>query len=480
MSRIYYLALCTCLLFYSCKKDQTPLSKTKEISQFILKKADGSAFPTDSTKTLILSASLTISIEVPHYADLSHMLPDITFEGKSISPVNGSVQNFTFPVNYTVTAEDGSTVTYKVVVSKRPAPNAIIYMAIGKQIYAIDAVNGTEKWMFPGVEDFANSSPAYYNGVVFAASITGDIFALNANNGSIRWKHETMNDIEFDPHPVANNGILYFSSPYTQSNALIAVDVNTGQVRWQYTSLNGLNSGPTFKNGTIYICHDSHDVTALDAVTGPFKWNFKANGTLTQSNPAVDDNNLYVHGRDSYLYAVDLHTGILKWKYPTALVGSVVNSSATVWNNKVFISSFYNFNSQSTTGVMALQTATGQLVWQTLNDERLELLREPVVAEGKLFVSGRMLNSPITFHLYALDANTGTVAWHKNSNYVRTILYYKEHLYVRLTGQIVKLKASTGDQVFTIHLASPDNGLHFIIVGPDGEVSYDTSSGLQN
>jgi len=55
----------------------------------------------------------SVQVDAPSY-DMSSIAPTITFQGSSTSPASGVAQNFTNPVNYTVKAIDGSTVTYKV------------------------------------------------------------------------------------------------------------------------------------------------------------------------------------------------------------------------------------------------------------------------------------------------------------------------------------------------------------------------------
>jgi hypothetical protein len=61
-------------------------------------------------------------VDTPMY-DVTSVAPTITFQGSSTSPASGVAQNFTNPVNYTVTALDGSTATYKVAVVPVTCPD---------------------------------------------------------------------------------------------------------------------------------------------------------------------------------------------------------------------------------------------------------------------------------------------------------------------------------------------------------------------
>jgi hypothetical protein len=67
---------------------------------------------------IINETAKTIAITVPAGTNLSSLAPTIYHTGVSISPISGEPRNFSNsvanPVNYTVTARDGSTATYKV------------------------------------------------------------------------------------------------------------------------------------------------------------------------------------------------------------------------------------------------------------------------------------------------------------------------------------------------------------------------------
>jgi hypothetical protein len=60
----------------------------------------------------------TISVIVPQGTNVTALAPTIIHNGKSVSPDSGTVRNFSSPVTYTVTAEDGSTQDYTVTVTE--------------------------------------------------------------------------------------------------------------------------------------------------------------------------------------------------------------------------------------------------------------------------------------------------------------------------------------------------------------------------
>ena len=65
-------------------------------------------------------ASKTIALTVPYGTDVTALVPTIIHTGASVSPNTGVAQNFTNPVEYTVTAADGSTQKYTVTLTEEP------------------------------------------------------------------------------------------------------------------------------------------------------------------------------------------------------------------------------------------------------------------------------------------------------------------------------------------------------------------------
>lgn len=97
--------------------------RTKDITSFVfngLSPAVNGDIDTDAQ---------TVNVTVPYGTDVTNLLPTITHNGASISPDSGVAQDFTNPITYTVTAENGSTKDYTVtvVVAKNNADNLISF-----------------------------------------------------------------------------------------------------------------------------------------------------------------------------------------------------------------------------------------------------------------------------------------------------------------------------------------------------------------
>jgi len=120
------------------KDDDTPVvlkSEAKAMTSFIFVAADNPALSDNLTAT-VTEASKTISGSVPNGTNIQALMPQIQVSPKAtVSP--GGVQDFRSPVTYTVTAEDGSTATYRV--------SIMIMASDAKQIVSfIFAANGND------------------------------------------------------------------------------------------------------------------------------------------------------------------------------------------------------------------------------------------------------------------------------------------------------------------------------------------------
>ena len=87
----------------------TASQTAKDITRFTINGLDAVITNTSAT-------SGTISINMPNGTTLTALSPVVTITGVSVSPASGQTVDFSNPVNYVVTAADGSTKTYVVTV----------------------------------------------------------------------------------------------------------------------------------------------------------------------------------------------------------------------------------------------------------------------------------------------------------------------------------------------------------------------------
>jgi hypothetical protein len=105
-------------LTLACHKDDgndSQKSTAKQITSFVFRVADNSALSVDLTATLDENARI-INATVPEGTDITALSPTIEVSQKATVSPTGA-KDFTAPVKYTVTAEDGSTADYQATVN---------------------------------------------------------------------------------------------------------------------------------------------------------------------------------------------------------------------------------------------------------------------------------------------------------------------------------------------------------------------------
>jgi len=187
-------------------------------------------------------------------------------------------------------------------------------------LYALDA-DGSELWTF------ATQGPANLNGAIFATPVMDrngtvyigglyepNLYALDANNGSVKW---VCNFGAIEPNKgqivaspaIGPNGIIY--QTLVRDPNLYAVDPCTGSILWS-TSLrlpndmnsSGWSSPVVGSDGAIYVSFDDPYLRAVEP-NGTIKWITRL-GVIGGFTLSIDrDNFLYAASDDNYVCVVD-------------------------------------------------------------------------------------------------------------------------------------------------------------------------------
>ena len=137
------------------------------------------------------------------------------------------------------------------------------------------------------------SSPAVANGLVYFGSYDGNFYAVETATGKLKWKFhnaerrfaakhlhgslpldETMPD-PFDVYlssPAVWNEAVYFGSG---DGNVYALDAATGGVKWKFQTGDVVHASPAIADGQLYIGSWDSYFYALDAASGKELWRFK-------------------------------------------------------------------------------------------------------------------------------------------------------------------------------------------------------------
>jgi outer membrane protein assembly factor BamB len=307
------------------------------------------------------------------------------------------------------------------VISSPAVANGIVYVgSTDGSLYALDLGSGTLKWKF-ATQSWVTSSPAIESGTVYFESYDSNFYAVDAGTGQLKWKFATAGEKRYagkhlhhlepaaesmpDPwdfylsSPTVWNGTVYFGSG---DGNIYALDANSGALKWKFQTGDVVHSSPAIADGTLYLGSWDTYLYALDAVSGKEKWRFKTgddpdfhNHVGIQSSPAVVDGVVYFGCRDQYAYAVDAATGQQKWRFSTD--GSWVNNSPVVQEGKVYFGT-------SIPGILhAVDAKTGKSLFQLPTGS--PVFSSMAIANGMLYLGN------FGGKLTAIDLKTQRPAW---------------------------------------------------------------------
>jgi outer membrane protein assembly factor BamB len=247
----------------------------------------------------------------------------------------------------------------RVISSPLAVGDAVYVGASDNNLYAINRVDGSLRWKF-ATKGAVNSSPAFANGVVYANSNDGHFYAVDATTGKEKWNFKTAGEHRFtapgihggqpstetmaDPFdmllssPAIANGLVYFGSG---DGNVYALDAATGALRWKFKTGNVVHASPAIANGVVFIGSWDRNMYAIDATSGKQLWKYQTgNDTIIYnqigiaSSAAVANGVVYFGCRDGHFYAVDAKTGAQKWNVDNK--GGWVIASPSVKNGVVY------------------------------------------------------------------------------------------------------------------------------------------------
>jgi len=282
------------------------------------------------------------------------------------------------------------------------AGDAIYVGSTAGILYAVDRASGTERWKFETKSRIA-SSPAVADGLVYFGAYDGNFYAVDAATGVLKWKFATEGERQFtakhlhglqpaaqwmaDPwdcwlsSPSVWKGAVYFGSG---DGNVYALDAKTGALKWKFKTGDVVHASPAIADGMVFIGSWDSYFYALDAETGSEKWHFKTgedaavhNQQGIQSSAAVAGGMVYFGCRDSHVYALDEFTGAKKWEYATG--GTWVLTSPAVYDGKVYFAISYGGK------LFAADAKTGTIVYD-VNFKGWPVYSSPAIAGDTLYV----------------------------------------------------------------------------------------------
>lgn len=188
--------------------------------------------------------------------------------------------------------------------------------ASGRGIVRSLTLSGEPNWTFeaPDSSTSIKASPAVADRVYAAVNHTPagnaeamhSLYALSREDGAEQWRCELAGGSQ--AAPAVGDDRVYVS---TNEGTVHAIDTSTGEEDWVFTTDAPIQSSPALLDEALFVGDLDQGFYAIDTADGTKRWEAKAN--VSNTDPVVTDDTVYVSGGP--LYGFDVDDGSTKWSF---------------------------------------------------------------------------------------------------------------------------------------------------------------------
>ncbi len=250
-----------------------------------------------------------------------------------------------------------------------------VYVAFNTQVFALQSNNGTIRWKYPAEADRAIS--------FFASPVMSDdeqllvggydniLYSLNPASGQLNWSFEESGS-PLIASPLANKHGIFL--PSSDGN-LYALD-NSGNPLWEpFNTEHAQWAQPTANGDKLYLPALNHMLYAIDLANGKEVWGVDLGGAIVGAPTLSDDGILYVGTFSSDMQAINAETGKLVWSNPAKV-------NDWVWNGPALDGDTLYFGDMSG-AFFAVNRSNGVTRWQIQADGAI--IGTPLVLDGVIY-----------------------------------------------------------------------------------------------
>jgi outer membrane protein assembly factor BamB len=173
---------------------------------------------------------------------------------------------------------------------------------------------------------------------------------------STRWSLDVGNSEQGYFQPVVYDGVVYAAS---ESGRVVALDKSTGRIKWQAKADNKLRAGVAVTADTVAVVDGANQLVAFD-FQGKAKWKTAMDVDVT-SVPTGSINSIIVRGIDFSVISIASDSGQQRWKHSRQLPPLTLRINSTVDINNARV--YAGFPGGRLVG---LDLNTGNVVWEAI------------------------------------------------------------------------------------------------------------------
>ena len=311
-------------------------------------------------------------------------------------------------------------------------------------------------------ENYILAEPIIAEKKVFAIDAEGELSAFDLDTGKEIWNRALL--AGDDNETLGGAGLAYADEKVfttTGSGHLYALSADTGEILWQKNLLSPLRSAPTIYEGKLFLVSLDNHITAFDMVTGEKVWDYDAVAESTtflgSPSPAAEGKVVVAAFSSGEIFAFKADNGVPVFSdalVPVRQQSFITGLSAI--KGRVVLTDEMMFASSGGDLTAAISVKTGERAWE----KDFGSTSQPWIAGDYLFTIAN------TGEAMAIEQATGKILWltplplwedaeDKEGRIIRygPVLAGERLLITGSDGSLVGLNPVNGDIVSSVKLA---------------------------
>jgi outer membrane protein assembly factor BamB len=270
--------------------------------------------------------------------------------------------------------------------------NNRLYVATGyAEVLALDPNDGSIIWR-KNVSSPVHAAPTVADGRIFVVTVDNELVALSADDGTRQWSHNGIPEVAGllgDASPAVEGEIVVVAY---SSGELFALQVQNGRALWSenlasartvdaVSSMADIHGRPVIDRGRVFAVSHSGRMLAIDLRTGAHVWE---QDLASSHEPWCAGDFIFLLANDNEAVCLTRNEGKVRWAVQLPNYENVEKKKDPIrWAGPVLGGN--QLIALSSSGVaMFLSPQTGETVWQTDLSDKGYL--GPVIADNTLYL----------------------------------------------------------------------------------------------
>lgn len=225
--------------------------------------------------------------------------------------------------------------------------------------------------------------------LLVVGDVEGNVYGLNPDHGESLWTFATDGEVTGAPaffavlstnqSEPANSRVTEIRVLQTsQDGSLYCLNAHTGELVWKYETGDQIRCAASIGDGKTFIGGCDGALHVVDLATGEPSREALPLGGPTGSTPAIVNNDVYLPIMDGVVFAFDLQSSDVRWKFEDPDRLQEYRSSVAVGPDRIIVSS-------NNKHVDAIDRKSGERIWRKTLRRRADA--SPLIAGEDVWIA---------------------------------------------------------------------------------------------